>query len=92
MKIKVDKNIKPLPYHQRKPPVPEVGNDYYVCLEDHVAHSCIIESIDPREKGKVKFVTIRVRGKSMFGREFHYGVYSDELGLTPEDAMRHMAL
>ena len=84
--VKVDKSIAPTPSGIRKEPALTVGADYYVCFGNNIAYPCtLIEIIG----GSPKRIRISKRDKGeIFGEHV---LFSDEIGLTPEEAVRNTA-
>jgi len=84
--IKVDKSISPTPSTVRKEPVLAVGADYYVSFGNNIAYPCtLIEIIG----GSPKRIRISKKDKGeIFGEHV---LFSDEIGLTPEEAVRNTA-
>ena len=84
--IKVDKNVAPIPFEQRREPALTVGANYYVCFGSNVAYPCTLVEII---QGPPKRVRISKKDKGeIFGEHV---LFSDEIGLTPEDAVRNTA-
>jgi hypothetical protein len=70
----------------RKKPALTVGADYYVCFGNNIAYPCtLIEIIG----GSPKRIRISKTDKGeIFGE---HALFSDEIGLTPEEAVRNTA-
>ena len=84
--IKVDKSIAPTPSTVRKEPALTLGGNYYVCFGNNIAYPCtLIEIIG----GSPKRIRIGKKDKGeIFGEHV---LFSDEIGLTPEEAVRNTA-
>ena len=84
--VRVDKSISPTPSTVRKEPTLTVGADYYVCFGNNIAYPCtLIEIIG----GSPKRIRISKKDKGeIFGEHV---LFSDEIGLTPEEAVRNTA-
>ena len=80
--ITVDKNITPIPFTKRTAPALNVGADYYVCFGNNRVYPCtLIEIIE----GSPKRIRISKHDKGeVFGEHV---LFSDEIGLTPEEAV-----
>jgi hypothetical protein len=84
--IKVDKEITPIHYTKRTEPELKIGADYFVCFGNNVAYPCTLKEI---KEGRNKRVVIAKYDK---GKEFgEHVVFSNEIGLTPEEAVRNTA-
>jgi hypothetical protein len=84
--IKVDKEITPIHYTKRTEPELKVGSDYYVCFGNNVAFPCTLKEI---KEGRNKRVVItKYDNDKEFGEHV---VFSNEIGLTPEEAVRNTA-
>jgi hypothetical protein len=82
--IKVEKDIAPIPLTERKEPTLTVGADYYVCFGNNIAYPCTLTEIIG---GSPKRIRIRKQDKGeVFGEHV---LFSDEIGLTPEEAVRN---
>ncbi len=44
-----------------------IGADYFVCLQENEAYSCVLETVKDWGKRPVKSITVRVSGKSDLG-------------------------
>lgn len=97
-KIKVDKRIKPIHYKKRKPIRLTIGDKYYVSFGSNLVSRCTLIEIDII-KGKIT-IEIPTRPKSpkgyktIDGKISHHWVsthvlFPDEIGLTPEEAVRN---
>ncbi len=84
--IKVDERITPIPFIKRTEPALNIGADYYVCFGNNVVYPCtLIEIIE----GSPKRVRINKHDKGgVFGEHV---LFSDEIGLTPEEAVINTA-
>jgi len=82
--IRVDKNITPVHFSKRTEPALTVGAEYYVCFGNNVAYPCtLIEIIG----GSPKRIRISKQDKGeVFGEHV---LFSDEIGMTPEEAARN---
>ena len=85
--IKVDNNVKPIHFKLRKEPELIVGNDYYVSFGMNKAIPCILLKIIDNGKELFKEVHIGIKDNSQEGHGDIHVVYSDEIGLTPEEAV-----
>ena len=84
--IKVDKEITPIHYTKRTEPELRVGGDYFVCFGNNVAFPCTIKEI---KEGRNKRVVItKYDNDKEFGEHV---VFSNEIGVTPEEAVRNTA-
>jgi len=85
--IKVANNVKPIHFKLRKEPELIVGNDYYVSFGMNKAIPCILLKIINNGKEIFKEVHIGIKDNSQEGYGDIRVVYSDEIGLTPEEAV-----
>jgi hypothetical protein len=85
--IKVANNVKPIHFKLRKEPELIVGNPYYVSFGMNKAIPCILLKIIDNGKELFKEVHIGIKDNSQEGYGDTCVVYSDEIGLTPEEAV-----
>lgn len=85
--IKVGKHVKPVHFKLRKGPELIIGEDYYVSFGMNRAIPCILLDITDSGKGMPKQVRIGIKDNSAIGYGSINVVYSDEIGLTPEEAV-----
>lgn len=78
--VKVDKSIKPVHYKLRKAPKLEIGWKYFVSFSGHKAIPCILKEIHTDTP------QLRVSVELSDGISY---LYADELGLTPEEAVKN---
>ena len=84
--IKIDKDITPIPVTKRKEPPLNVGADYYVCFGNNIVYPCTLLEI---LGGSPKRIRISKYDKGgVFGEHV---LFSDEIGLTPEEAVINTA-
>ena len=84
--IKVDKEITPIHYTKRTEPELKIGADYFVCFGNNIAFPCTLKEI---KEGRNKRVVItKYDNNKEFGEHV---VFSNEVGLTPEEAVRNTA-
>lgn len=79
--VKVKPGIKPLHYRDRKPVKVIEGGYYYVSFGNNRAVRCVVTSL-PKTGENPDIVSIQVNGSNHI-------IYKDELGLTPEEAVRN---
>lgn len=88
----VDNSIKPLPFKNRKAPQLIIGQDYYVSFGNNNAYPCtLLNVINEFSETEVK-IEIHIRKKSTASniKTFQTNIlYSIEIGLTPDDAVRN---
>ena len=95
-KVKVDKKVKPIHYKNRKTVDLIIGEEYYVSFGKNQARICTLIEID-EEYGRITIeIPIKPMSKKGFidtnGEVSHHWVskhtlFSDEIGLTPEEAV-----
>lgn len=85
--IKVDPSITPIHYTQRTEPELKVGEDYYVCFGNNIAYPCTLKEI--MGSGRNKRVAITKYDNNQ--RASENVVFSNEIGRTPEEAVRNTA-
>lgn len=95
-KIKVDKQIKPIHFKERKPVELIIGKEYYVSFGRNQARRCTLIEID-KEHGRITIeIPIKPLSKKGYidvnGDISHHWVsthtlFPDEIGLTPEEAV-----
>jgi hypothetical protein len=85
--IKVDPAITPIHYTQRTEPELIVGGDYYVCFGNNIAYPCTLKEI--MGSGRNKRVVITKYDNEQ--RVSENVVFSNEIGRTPEEAVRNTA-
>jgi hypothetical protein len=85
--IKVDKEITPIHYTQRAEPELKVGEDYYVCFGNNIAYPCTLKEILGTGRNK-RVVITKYDNDQRFGEHV---VFSNEIGRTPEEAVRNTA-
>ena len=84
--IKVDKDITPIHYTKRTEPELKIGEDYWVCFGNNIAYPCTLkEIIEGRNK---RVVITKYDNDKTFGEHV---VFSNEIGRTPEEAVRNTA-
>ncbi len=85
--IKVGKHIKPIHFMVRKEPELIIGKNYYISFGMNKAIPCVLLNVMDNGKEIPKQVQIGIKDNS----QLVYGninvVYSDEIGLTPEEAV-----
>lgn len=96
-KIKVDKNIKPISFNIRKPVPLNIGSEYYVSYGNNYVRRCILSEILENSDTKQVRIEIPIKPRSKKGFIDKNGnishnwtthiLYSDEIGLTPEEAV-----
>jgi len=84
--VKVDKSITPTPSTVRKEPALTVGADYYVCFGNNLAYPCTLIEILGGSPKRIR-ISKKDRGE-IFGEHV---LFSDEIGLTPEEAVQNTA-
>lgn len=98
MKIIVDKSVKPISIELRKEIPLNVGGDYFVSFGNNEVHRCILSEIIKLSDLKQIKIEIPIRPKSKNGFIDINGnlshnwisshiIYSNEIGLTPEEAV-----
>jgi len=85
--IKVDKHVKPIHFKLRNEPKLTVGKDYYISFGMSSAAPCILLNVIDNGKEIPKQVQIGIKDNSPLGYGDINVVYSDEIGLTPEEAV-----
>jgi hypothetical protein len=84
--IRVDKSIAPTPSTIRNEPALTVGANYYVCFGNNIAYPCTLIEIIGGSPKRIR-ISKKDRGE-IFGEHV---LFSDEIGLTPEEAVRNTA-
>lgn len=98
--IQVDKAIKPQPRARRIQPDLKVGRDYFVSFLNNIAYPCILREIinefghtevriELQYKTSSKKRFIGANGKINYRPTQTNIVRAEEIGLTPEDAVRN---
>ena len=99
-RIKVKGSIKPSPVKDRMKPSLYVGQPYYVCFGNNNAYPCeLIEVINefaetevrikiPQKSRSKKGFIDREGNRTQIGSSTHI-LYANEIGLTPEDAVKN---
>lgn len=85
--IKVGNHIVPIHFKLRKEPELIVGNDYYISFGMNRAVPCILLDIIGNGKEISKQVRIGIKDNSPSGYGSINMVYSDEIGITPDEAV-----
>ncbi|HEY8659866.1 MAG TPA: hypothetical protein VIL78_12570 [Hanamia sp.] len=85
--IKVGNHVKPIHFKLRKEAELIIGNDYYISFGMNKAVPCILINIIDNGKEIPKQVQIGIKDNSPLGYGDINVVYSDEIGLTPEEAV-----
>ena len=92
--IEVNKKIKPVHPRERKIPKLVQGGHYYVSFGDQVAAPCVLEALST-EADKT-FIQIAIpcsvqssKGRMISDGKSRHNLFADEIGLTPEDAVRN---
>ncbi len=95
--IKVDKKIKPLSFKQRTIPELIIGGDYFVCMRRNIVRPCkIISFLEDGKYGKrvlIDHVPPLILRTAVKGHPMVIDcniLYSDEIGLTPIQAVQNM--
>jgi hypothetical protein len=78
--LKVDEQIRPLHFKDRKPVELTIGNSYYVSFSGNIAEKCTLLEIDQRNG-----ITVTIEKDTAYGLKHH--LFRDEIGLTPEEAV-----
>ena len=85
--IRVGPEITPIDYAIRTAPVLQVGEDYYVCFGNNIVYPCRLNKIiDGTPK---KLVISKYDNGKLFGEHV---LFSNEIGQTPEEAVRNSVL
>lgn len=85
--IRVGPEITPIDYTKRTAPVLQVGEDYYVCFGNNIVYPCRLNKIiDGTPK---KLVISKYDNGKLFGEHV---LFSNEIGKTPEEAVRNSVL
>lgn len=88
-KIVVSKKIKPINFPDRVAVELVVGNDYYISFGNNRAKKCKLTEINKKD-GLPDMVTVEVYHKPNAKSYIRSNsVYADEIGLTPEGAVKH---
>lgn len=84
-KIKVDKKVRPVHFSQREQVELVIGKEYYVSFGEHIASKCKLISID-ETRG---MITVEIPTKTGYdnGLAGRRTLFSNEIGLTPEEAV-----
>ncbi|MEO5990933.1 MAG: hypothetical protein ABIP68_04800 [Ferruginibacter sp.] len=85
--IKVGNQITPIHFKKRKEPELIIGNDYFVSFGMNKAIPCILLDVIDNGKEIPKEVKIGIKDNSEIGYGDINIVYSDEIGLTSEEAV-----
>jgi hypothetical protein len=99
-KIKVDKKIKPIPFTKRTAVELVVGKEYFISFGNNVVKHCVLTKIsDITDLQQITIdIPIKPRSKKGFidinGLISHnwtstHCIYADEIGMTPEEAVKH---
>ena|SRR5258708_8162386 len=97
-RIKVSSKVKAMPRSLRTTPDLKKGEKYYVSFGSNWAYPCLLHEIvkefertEVRIKIKVKdqYAHFRQNGRMTYDPYEEHLVYADEIGLTPEDAVRN---
>lgn len=97
-KVKVPVKVKPIPYFKRPELNLYVGANYYVSFGKNEAYPCKLVAIDnEREqiaieipvKSNSKRGIIGLNGQITYNRVSAHNLYKDEIGHTPEEAVRY---
>lgn len=100
-KIKVGKEIIPIPFLERKPVDLIIGKEYYVSFGNNIAKKCVLTkihddgislkriTIDIPIKPRSKKGYINIDGELSHNWKSTHTLYADEIGLTPEEAVLH---
>jgi hypothetical protein len=86
-KIKVNNSIKPLHTKKRQKPELIIGNSYYISFGLNEAIPCILLKVIDNDKGNLKQVHVGIKNNSMRGYGDISVLFSDEIGITPEQAV-----
>ncbi len=97
---KVDKKVRPIPFKQRVPPKLVEGQQYFVSFGNNDTYPCTLVEIIEERYGKEVHIEIPMRPGSKKGFTDRNGkrshnwtsshiLYSDEIGATREEAVRH---
>jgi hypothetical protein len=73
--VKVDKKIKPIHFSNRNTPLLEIGNKYWISFGSNKAKQGTLVEVHPNNGVSVRF------------NNGVNGLFADELGLTPEQAV-----
>jgi hypothetical protein len=84
-KIKVDKKVKPVHFTQREQVELVIGKEYFVSFGENIVRRCKLNSID-ETRG---MITIEIPTKTGYdnGLAGQRTLFSNEIGLTPEEAV-----
>ena len=85
--IKVKNHVKPIHSDLRKEPELILGNDYFISFGSNKVIPGILLGIIDEGKNSLKQVQIGKKDNSPLGHGDIYKVYSDEIGITPEEAV-----
>jgi len=97
-RVKVRQQIKTLPRKERVAPELDSSKKYYISFGSNWAYPCFLHEIvnefdrtEVRVKIKVKeqYAYFRQNGKMTYDPYEEHLVYANEIGLTPEDAVRN---
>lgn len=98
-RIKVNRNIKSVPRANRITPELKMWSIYYVCFANNNVYPCriseIIKEFDQTEvrikiSTKPKYSKYRSGSQVIYNPFEEYLVYANEIGITPEDAVKNM--
>lgn len=79
--VKVKQGTTPLHFHHRKHIEIIEGGYYYVSFGNNIAIRCVVISL-PKAGENPEIISIQVNGKNKC-------IYKNELGLTPEQAVKN---
>jgi hypothetical protein len=84
-KIKVDKKVRPVHFSQREQVELVIGKEYYVSFGENTVQRCKLTSIDE----KTGMITVEIPTKTGYdnGLAGRRTLFSNEIGLTPEEAV-----
>ncbi|GEM_PF-1123965 len=83
--FRVSGDVKPISYSKRTPIELNTYDTFYVSYRENIVCSCKIESQHSDWSGRS--MAIVVINDSLEGSK--HNLYADELGTTPEEAIRH---
>lgn len=99
--VKVNDAIKPVMSRKRTVPNLIIGNDYYVSFENNNAYPCtLVKIINEYDRTEV-MIEIKARvprngymagGVRKFSRVQRNTVYANQIGISPEDAVRNQVM
>lgn len=98
-KIKVPSKIKPILRKDRITPELKENNRYYICFGNNNVYPCrllaVVNKFDQTEvkvqfRVKPRFAKFRKNGITTYEPYVEHLVYANEIGETPEEAVRNM--